>query len=285
MSVLITGGTGFFGRSFVDVVRREALFRRICVFSRNEAAQAAMRERFSGDDMRYFIGDVRDRSRLSRAMRGVRVVIHAAALKRIEVGRYNPTEMVRTNIDGTINVIEAAEEAGAEVVVLISSDKAFQPISAYGHSKAMAEALFVAANDMVAHNGPRYVVVRYGNVFGSTGSVFVRWRDMIAAGETVVPVTDPDCTRFYMTASEAVALVNGAIASAREGKKQTMFVPELPAYRVADLAEALGVGIRITGLPDWEKRHESMGDGNSSDVARRMTVDEIRGAIREFELV
>ncbi len=273
-SVLITGGTGTFGRAFVRCLLDESLSERICIFSRGEHTQADMRADLNDDErLRWFIGDVRDRDRLRRAMSGVSVVVHAAALKRIEVGFQNPVEMVRTNIDGAINIIEAAQDAGVRKVVALSTDKAFEPASAYGHSKAMMESLMLAANNTVSASGPRFAVTRYGNIFNASGSVVPKWRRMIEAGEREVPVTDPDATRFYMTADEACKLVLETIVHMQGGE---LAIPDLPAYRVGDLAEAMGVSVHVTGLPAWEKKHESMAPGKCSANARRMSVDELR---------
>lgn len=282
-SVLVTGGTGFFGRSFVSRLLSSGSCDRICVYSRSESAQAEMRDSISDKDrtkVRFFIGDVRDRDRLRRAMDGVDTVVHAAALKRIEVGMYNPIEMVKTNVGGSVNVIEAAQDAHVGAVVYLSTDKAFRPISPYGLSKAMAESLFLDANNTVRHTGPFFSVTRYGNVFNSTGSVVPRWNAMIESGKEEVPVTDPDCTRFFMRDSEAVDLVLQAIRGVEKGLSgdlwQTILIPQLPAFRLGDLAEAMGVGMRIVGLPEYEKKHESMSEGISSDMVRRMSVNEIR---------
>lgn len=273
-SILVTGGTGTFGRAFARRLLDDGLAGRVCVFSRGEHAQADMRNGFGPDErLRWFIGDVRDRDRLRRAMEGVDTVVHAAALKRIEVGHYNPVEMVKTNVLGAVNVIEAATDAGVARVVALSSDKAYRPVSPYGTSKALAESLFLAANNARGEHGPRFAVCRYGNVAGSNGSVIPLWRAMIAAGAVTVPVTDPDCTRFWMTIDEAVSLVVHTMNTMQGGE---LAIPELPAYRLADLAEALGVGMEIRGLPAWEKKHESMRDDLSSDGARRMGVAEIR---------
>lgn len=280
-SVLITGGSGAFGTAFV---RRLLLGRdaeRIAVFSRSEHRQAEMAREMTAFDpqsssewrTRYFIGDVRDRDRLRRAMEGVEVVVHAAALKRIEVGAYNPLEVKKTNIDGAANVIEAATDAGVRRIIALSSDKAFEPVSPYGTSKAFAESLFLAANNTRGWNGPRFAVVRYGNVWCSTGSVVPTWRSMLAAGAKTVPVTDPECTRFFMTMDQAVDLVLQTVETMNGGE---IIIPHLPAYRLGDLAEAMGAEMDVRGLPDYEKRHESMGPGNSSDRARRMMIAELR---------
>lgn len=269
-SVLITGGTGSFGRACVDRLL-DLGAERVVVLSRGEHAQAEMSVLLPKDRVRFFIGDVRDRDRLRRAFDGVDILIHAAALKRIEVGHYNPIEMVKTNVIGAMNVIEAAQDAGCRYVVALSSDKAYEPVSPYGHSKALAEALFLNANHTTRAGGPKFRVVRYGNIAGSRGSVIPKWRQLIKDGHKSVPVSDPDCTRFWMYQSEAVDLVMRAI----DNHSEDILIPTLPAYRLGDLAEAMKVKMNINGLPEFEKLHESMCAGNSSDKARRMTQSEI----------
>jgi UDP-N-acetylglucosamine 4,6-dehydratase/5-epimerase len=279
-SILITGGSGFFGTAFAKYLLdiTDTVPQRIVIYSRSEHRQAELQRELEAKHptaqqrMRYFIGDVRDRDRLKRAMDGIEVVVHAAALKRIEVGAYNPLEVKKTNIDGAANVIEAATDAHVTRVVALSTDKAHEPISPYGTSKAFAESLFLAANNTRGWNGPRFSVVRYGNVWNSTGSVVPTWRKMLETSDTV-PVTDPECTRFFMTMDEAVDLVFKTAMQMTGGET---VIPTLPAYRLGDLAEAMGAKMDVRGLPDWEKRHESMGPGNSSDKARRMTVAELR---------
>ncbi len=276
-NIAITGGTGAFGNAFAYYLL--GLLeppRRLVIFSRGEYRQFLMAQELEPIDvqrsLRFFIGDVRDRDRLRRAFDGIDVVVHAAALKRIEVGAYNPTEMVKTNVYGAINVIEAAQDAGVNRVVALSTDKAFAPVSPYGVSKALAESIFLAANNTGGWYGPKFSVTRYGNVWNSTGSVVPVWRNLIAQGCDTVPVTDPDCTRFFMRMSEAVEFVVGTIDTMHGGE---LNIPTLPAYRLGDLAEAMGVKMRITGLPDYEKKHESMAEGISSDLARRMTMGEL----------
>ena len=269
MSILVTGGTGTFGRAFARLVGTD----RLCIYSRGEHAQAAMRAEFAGDGrLRFFIGDVRDRARLRRAMEGVSIVVHAAALKRIEVCEYDPIEVVKTNVDGAVNVIEAATDAGVEKVVALSTDKACDPLNAYGASKLLAEKLFLAANNMHGARGPIFAVCRYGNVTGSAGSVIPKWREILKTTDTV-PVTDPDCTRFHMRIEQAVGLVCDTIETMKGGE---LNIPDLPAYRLGDLAAAMGAKMNVTGLPAYEKKHESMAPGVSSDKARRMTICEIR---------
>jgi UDP-N-acetylglucosamine 4,6-dehydratase/5-epimerase len=269
-NILVTGGSGFFGRGFV----RAALHRgaeRVCVFSRGEYQQALMRQEFKDDRLRFFIGDVRDQDRLRRAMTGVDLVVHAAALKRIEVADYDASEVVKTNVLGTMNVIEAATDAGVQKVVGLSSDKACEPVNAYGATKLVLEKLLLAANNSRGAHGPIFSVVRYGNVSGSTGSVIPTWR---RGG--IVTLTDPDCTRYWMTLSEAVELVWDTAIGMRGGE---LVIPELPAYRLGDLAEAMGVNYMVAGLHEREKRHEAMRPGETSDKARRMSVQELKEAL------
>jgi UDP-N-acetylglucosamine 4,6-dehydratase len=274
-SVLITGGSGAFGTAFTERLLKDGLATRICIFSRGEYRQFCMKQQFKSDPrLRFFIGDVRDRWRLTRAMDGVDTVVHAAALKRIEVGYYSPIEMKKTNVDGAINVVEAAHDAGVERVVALSSDKAFQPISPYGHSKALAESIFLAANEARRDPHPRFAVTRYGNVWRSTGSVVPIWEQMKEDGQDTVRITDPDCTRFFMRMDEAVDLVLGAISTMRP-----LSIPTLPAFRLGDLANAMDLKTITVGLPDYEKLHESMNENNCSKDARRMSVEELRGEL------
>lgn len=274
--MLVTGGTGSFGKAFVKRLLNNSQYDRICIYSRDEYKQHQMSEELNDDRLRFFIGDVRDRDRLRRAMEGVEVVVHAAALKRIEVGVYNPGEMVKTNITGAMNVIEASHDAGVKKVVALSTDKAFQPISPYGQSKALAESLFLAADYTRGRTGPMFSLCRYGNVSGSKGSIIPKWREMIKKGLSSVPVTDKDCSRYWMLMDEAVDLVLETIETMKGGE---LNIPTLPAYRVGDLAEAMNVKMNIIGLPEFEKKHESMSEGNSSSKARRMTVNELRNAL------
>lgn len=283
-SVLVTGGSGSFGSAFVSHLLEQDLAERICVFSRGEHRQAEMREAM-GDppELRWLIGDIRDRDRLRRAMQGCDIVIHAAALKRIEVGAYNPIEMVKTNVHGAINIVEAAMDVGAQRVVALSTDKAWQPVSPYGASKALAEAIFLSANNTRGHSGPTFHVTRYGNVAGSEGSVIPRWLALREA-ELVGTVTDPDCTRFYMTMAEAVQMVRRAAFAPTPPKMDAVIVPaELPAYRLGDLHAAIFEPQKaaVTGLPVWEKLHEGMADGYTSDRARRLSVGQLRTLIAQ----
>ncbi len=271
-SILVTGATGFFGRGFVRRALDEGA-ERVCIYSRSESTQALMRIEFLNDSrLRWFIGDVRDRDRLAWAMRGCDLVIHAAALKRVEVGQYNPTEMIQTNVIGAMNVVWAARQANVEKVVALSTDKACEPTNTYCKSKALAEDIFLTAGQEQGADGPRYAVCRYGNVAGSTGSVIPTWR----ASKGIVQLTDSDCTRFWMHLEQAVDLVLDTAKTMRGGE---LVIPELPAYRLGDLADAMGVTYVVTGLTQGEKRAESMRPGETSDQARRMSVDELREAL------
>lgn len=277
-SVLITGGTGFFGRGFARRLL-DAGVPRVCIYSRDEFKQHQMRQEFVGEDrIRFFIGDVRDEDRLRRAMDGCDVVVHAAALKRVEVGEYDSGEMVKTNVIGAMNVIGAATDCCVEKVVALSTDKAFEPVNAYGASKLLAEKLFLAANNARGKHGPRFAVTRYGNVAGSTGSVIPIWRERLARGLPCI-VRDPNATRFWMTLEEACQLVGTTIATMRGGE---LAIPELPAYQVGALAAAMGVyagPFTYTDLGAGEKQHEGMQPGWTSDRAREMSVDELREAL------
>lgn len=279
-SVLITGGSGFFGRAFVHHLLANTSIQRICIYSRGEHAQAAMRDAIHPANhhrMRFFVGDVRDPDRLRWAMDAVNLVVHAAALKRIEVGAYNPDEMVKTNVLGTMNVVDAATRCGVAKVILVSSDKAYQPVSPYGLTKALAESLVLSGNNRVRTGTTRFAVCRYGNVAGSTGSVIPRWRALIAAGATHVPVTDPECTRFWMTVEEAAQLVAHTADTMAGGE---INVPHLHAYRLGVLAEAMGVRWNVIGLPGHEKKHEAMREGLTSDTAPRMSVKDLKEALK-----
>lgn len=252
--MLVTGGAGSFGKAFV----RHALelgAERVRIVSRDEAKHAAMREEFCDDTrLRFLVGDVRDKDRLTRAMQDVEIVVHASALKRVEVAEFDADECAKTNVGGTQNVIAAATDAGVQKVVTLSTDKACEPINAYGASKLLAEKLTLAANDARGSHGPIFAVTRYGNVAGSRGSVIPTWRLQVQAG-LPIRLTNPDVTRFWMGMDEAVALVVWTLATMRGGE---MVVPSLPAYRLGDLAEAIGGAVESMPARSGEKVHESM---------------------------
>lgn len=261
-SILVTGGTGSFGRAFV----REALAgdaRRVVVFSRDEAKQAAMRAGIDDPRLRFFVGDVRDLNRVMDALRGVDTVVHAAAMKRVETCEADPTEAIATNVIGTGNVARACVERGVRRALLLSTDKAAAPNTLYGMTKATAERLWTQYNVHAAGTPTRFAATRYGNVVGSTGSVLEVWRRQRAQG--FVAVTDPRMTRFWMSMDEAVSLVRLALQRMRGGE---VFVPKVRASRVVDLAEAVAPGaeIRVTGIRPGEKLHEAL---ITSDEARR----------------
>ena len=275
-SILVTGGSGTFGEAFIPAAL-DAGCERLCIFSRGEHRQAELRSKYANDErLHWFIGDVRDRERLFRAMENISVVVHAAALKRIEVCEYDATEMVKTNVCGTVNVVETAHEAGIDKVVALSTDKACDPVNAYGAGKLLAERVVLAANASRGAHGPIYAAVRYGNIWASNGSVVPRWQALMANGHGEVPVTDPNCTRFFLRSKDAAALV---IQTIRKMKGGELVIPDLPAYRLGDLAEAMEVDMRIIGLPEHEKRHESMRTGETSADARRMSVKELKAAL------
>lgn len=292
-SYLITGGSGTLGQALTKRILELGISERVCILSRNEHAQAAMRERFGNDPrLRFFIGDVRSKERLLEAMNRIDVVIHAAALKRVEVCQYNWFEAIKTNILGSVNVAEAAEIAGVKKAILISSDKACLAQNAYGRQKSVAEDGFLFANETVGANGPHYAVCRYGNVFASNGSVAPRWFEQIMAGRHEIEVRDPECTRFFMRAADAVDLVLNTIHHMEGGElviPGMMGTAELPAYRLGDLADVFsdhfGVEQRVTGLPDYEKVHESLLPGMSSDVARRMSKEELYWELAGLDMI
>lgn len=287
ISVLITGGAGYFGRAFAEYLIRETIAARVCIYSRDEYKHALLRQDAASWEsatvapekrMRYFIGDVRDVQRLTRAMQGCNVVIHAAALKRVEVGETDPEEMAKTNVMGAVNVIEAARLAKVDRVIMLSTDKACMPINAYGASKLLAEKLFLAANANSGRRGPKFAVTRYGNVSGSTGSVIPTWRKLIANGALTVPVTDLRCTRFWMDLHHAVGLVNWTMTRMIGGET---VVPTLPAYRVGDLAAAMGGRAVEVGLKSGEKFDESMVSPWECQEFRYIEPQLVRGGLAE----
>ena len=255
-TVLVTGGTGSFGRRFTDAVLARHRPRRLIIFSRDELKQSEMRTAF-GDHpaLRFFLGDVRDRDRLMRAFRGVDVVVHAAALKQVPAAEYNPWECVHTNVIGAQNVIDAAIERGVKRVLALSSDKAANPVNLYGATKLVSDKLFVAGNTYAALGETQLGVVRYGNVTGSRGSVIPVFREAARTGR--IPVTDRRMTRFWITLDQAVDFVLGALVRMRGGE---IFVPKLPSMRIVDLATAIGPGCAIdeVGIRPGEKLHEVM---------------------------
>lgn len=258
-SILVTGGTGSFGKKFIRTVfQRYPDIKRVVVYSRDELKQFEMQQEFPIEQypqIRFFIGDVRDKDRLSRALEGINTVIHAAALKQVPAAEYNPFEAIKTNIMGAQNVIEAAIDKGVQKVVALSTDKAAAPINLYGATKLASDKLFTAANNYRGNHDITFSVVRYGNVMGSRGSVIPFFQQHKAKG--FLPITHKDMTRFNITLEEGVELVFFALANMWGGE---IFVPKIPSYRIMDVAEAVAPGIetRVVGIRPGEKLHEEM---------------------------
>jgi UDP-N-acetylglucosamine 4,6-dehydratase len=262
-SVLITGGTGSFGKKFTKILLAEKNPRKIIIFSRDELKQHEMRVHGYDDPrLRYFIGDVRDRERLLRAMHGVDIVVHAAALKQVPACEYNPMEAVKTNILGTANVLEAALDAGVQKVLALSTDKAVSPANLYGGTKLVAEKLVIQSNNYAAGSGTRYACVRYGNVVGSRGSVVPLFIKMRSTGK--ITITDERMTRFWLSLEQGVHFVINCIEQMEGGE---VFVPKIPSTKVMDLARAIApdAKIDIIGIRPGEKLHEDL---LSADEAR-----------------
>lgn len=256
-SVLVTGGTGSFGRAFIRHLLDHVDPRRVVVFSRDELKQYEMRAEFANDErLRWFLGDVRDLDRLKRAMHGVEYVVHAAALKQVDTAEYNPIEYVKTNVLGSQNVIEASIDSGVRKVIALSTDKASSPINLYGATKLTADKLFVAANNYGAAYDTNFSVVRYGNVMGSRGSVIPYFRSLHEQGRTIT-ITDTRMTRFWITLDQAVKFVDESFAMMAGGE---LYVPRIPSMRILDLAEAIAPGspIEEIGIRPGEKLHEEM---------------------------
>jgi len=258
-SILITGGTGSFGKAFVKtVLRQHPEIERLVILSRDELKQFEMAQQFPQSKykaLRYFIGDVRDAERLRRAMEGIDIVIHAAALKQVPAAEYNPFEFIKTNVLGAQNVTEACLDTGVKRVVALSTDKAAAPINLYGATKLCSDKLFTAANNIRGHRDLRFSVVRYGNVMGSRGSVIPFFLERRKTG--VLPITDPAMTRFNISLQEGVDMVLWALEHAQGGE---IFVPKIPSYRITDVAKAIGPECEhpVIGIRPGEKIHEEM---------------------------
>lgn len=257
--ILITGGTGSFGRAFVRaVLERSPQVARLGIFSRDELKQYEMAQQFDTDryrGIRFFIGDVRDADRLRWSMEGIDIVIHAAALKQVPAAEYNPFECIKTNVLGAQNVIDAAMATGVRHVIALSTDKAAAPINLYGATKLCSDKLFVSANNIRGRRDIRFSVVRYGNVMGSRGSVIPFFLNRRKTG--VLPITDPEMTRFNISLDEGVRVVLWALGNAKGGE---IFVPKIPSYRITDVATAIGPECeqRVVGIRPGEKIHEEM---------------------------
>jgi UDP-N-acetylglucosamine 4,6-dehydratase len=256
-SILVTGGTGSFGKAFIRIVLERYKPRRVIVYSRDELKQYEMAREYDSPQMRYFIGDVRDRDRLTKSFEDVDYVVHAAALKHVPIAEYNPIECIRTNVNGAENVIDAALQCRVTKVIALSTDKAANPINLYGATKLASDKLFVAANNMAGARPTRFSVVRYGNVVGSRGSVVPLFRRLLAEGAKELPVTDLRMTRFWISLSQGVDFVLKSFERMYGGE---IFVPKIPSSRIADLAEALAPGVRkkVIGIRPGEKLHEIM---------------------------
>lgn len=264
-NILITGGTGSFGKACVRTLIERHHPSRIVVYSRDELKQHEMHQKFNSPCMRYFIGDVRDASRLIQAMRGVDIVIHAAALKQVPAAEYNPLECIKTNVHGAENVIHAALTHNVEQVIALSTDKAANPINLYGATKLASDKLFVAANNMAGGHRTVFSVVRYGNVVGSRGSVVPLFRRLIADGAEHLPITDEHMTRFWITLQQGVDFVLSSFQRMHGGE---LFVPKIPSVRIVDLARAMAPHLphRVIGIRPGEKLHEVMCPADDSHL-------------------
>ena len=257
--ILVTGGTGSFGKSFIRTVLSRYKPGRVIVYSRDELKQHEMQidPAFKHKAMRFFIGDVRDRERLEMALRGVDIIIHAAALKQVPAAEYNPFECIRTNVMGAENVVNAAIRTGVRRVVALSTDKAANPVNLYGASKLASDKIFVAGNHLGGKDGPRFSVVRYGNVIGSRGSVVPFFEKLLADGAKSLPLTDERMTRFWITLDQGVSFVLSSLAMMYGGE---VFIPKIPSMLIKDMATALAPGVptHVVGIRPGEKLHEVM---------------------------
>lgn len=258
-TVLITGGTGSFGHHFVDYVLHHYNPKKIIIYSRDEYKQFIMANKYKGynDILRFFIGDIRDETRLKRAMNGVDYVIHAAALKQVPACEYNPNEAIKTNVNGAMNVINASLDADVKKVVALSTDKAVNPVNLYGGTKLVSDKLFCAANAYSGKNGTRFAVVRYGNVAGSRGSVIPFFQNIIDKGGKELPITDYRMTRFWISLEQGVELVIKALKEASGGET---FISKIPSFKITDLAQAMLPDCEMpeVGIREGEKLHEIM---------------------------
>ena len=267
-SVLITGGTGSLGKSLIHYLLKETNVRRVAIFSRDELKQQHLRIQFQDDPrLRWFLGDIRDLDRLKRAFHGVDYIIHAAALKQVDTGEYNPMEFVKTNVLGSQNVIDASIDAGVKRLVALSTDKASSPINLYGATKLTADKLFVAANNYSFAYGTKFSVVRYGNVMGSRGSVIPFFREIAAQGKPI-PITDLRMTRFWISIESAVKFVMDSLEMMTGGE---LYVPKIPSMKIVDLAKAVAPDaiLQEIGMRPGEKLHEEM---ISADDSRRTII-------------
>lgn len=254
-TILITGGTGSFGKKFTEYVLHKLHPKKIIIFSRDELKQFEMQQKFSHDSLRYFIGDVRDKDRLHRAFHGVDIVVHAAALKQVPAAEYNPFEAIKTNILGAQNIIDVAIDQRVKKIIALSTDKAANPINLYGATKLCSDKLFVAGNAYAASENTRFSVVRYGNVVGSRGSVIPFFKQKKTSG--VIPITDKRMTRFWITLDQGVDFVIQSLDRMKGGE---IFIPKIPSMNIMDLAKAVAPGCKyeFVGIRPGEKLHEAL---------------------------
>jgi len=264
-NILITGGTGSFGKKYTKILLEKYKPNKIIIFSRDELKQYEMSQEYSDRCMRYFIGDVRDADRLKKAMRDVDYVIHAAALKHVPIAEYNPMECIKTNIYGAQNVIDAALDNGVSKVIALSTDKAANPVNLYGATKLASDKLFVAANNLVGTQDTQFSVVRYGNVIGSRGSVVPYFQKLLNEGTSYLPITDEKMTRFMITLDNGVNFVLKNFERMQGGE---IFVPKIPSMKIVDLADAMAPNLerKIIGIRPGEKLHEIMCPADDSHL-------------------
>jgi UDP-N-acetylglucosamine 4,6-dehydratase len=264
-NILITGGTGSFGKKFTQMILEKYKPNKIIIYSRDELKQYEMSQDYNNKCMRYFIGDVRDANRLKKAMNDVDFVIHAAALKHVPIAEYNPMECIKTNIDGAQNVIDAAIENRVKKVIALSTDKAANPVNLYGATKLVSDKLFVAANNLVGKRDISFAVVRYGNVLGSRGSVVPYFEKLIKTGAESLPITDEKMTRFMITLEQGV---NFVLKNFERMKGGEIFVPKIPSMKIVDLAKAMAPNLphEIIGIRPGEKLHEIMCPSDDSHL-------------------
>ncbi len=264
-NILITGGTGSFGKKFTEIILKQYKPNKIIIYSRDELKQYEMAQEFTNTCMRYFIGDVRDSNRLKQAMNGVDFVIHAAALKHVPIAEYNPMECIKTNIYGAQNVIDAALENNVQKIIALSTDKAANPVNLYGATKLASDKLFVAANNLSGDKNISFSVVRYGNVLGSRGSVIPYFKKLLNDGATKLPITDIKMTRFFITLEDGVNFVLKNFQRMQGGE---IFIPKIPSMKIVDLATTLAPNIPhdIIGIRPGEKLHEIMCPSDDSHL-------------------
>jgi len=264
-NILITGGTGSFGKRYIERILEHYKPNKIIIFSRDELKQFEMQSEYNHECMRYFIGDVRDKDRLIQATRGVDYVIHAAAMKQVPASEYNPMECIKTNIHGAENLIHACLENNVQKVIALSTDKACSPINLYGATKLASDKLFVAANNISGGHDTRFAVVRYGNVVGSRGSVVPFFKKLISEGCDHLPITHPEMTRFWITLKQGVDFVLKNFERMHGGE---IFIPKIPSARIVDLAESLSSDLeqKIIGIRPGEKIHETMCPADDSHL-------------------